>query len=194
MKEKSSMEPENWLSDYGDLLYRYAFSRVRSEAVAEDLLQETLLAAIQGVGKFNGKSSVSSWLVGILKHKIMDYYRKSQREMPLLTDADLGEDLMSHQFDAQGNWQVDLADWLTPEASLDNEEFWKVYYQCQSRLSDTMARLFMLRVVDGVSTEDCCQILGFKTDNQLWVALSRTRMKLRQCLETHWFNQEEDRC
>jgi len=191
MTAKLTIEPENWLNDYGDMLYRYAFSRVRSEAVAEDLLQDTLLAAIQGIEKFNGTSSISSWLVGILKHKIMDYYRKSQRESPL-SDSDLGEDLINYQFDDQGHWKVALTDWKTPEMTLNNDEFWQIFYQCQARLPDTMARLFMLRVVDGLPTEECCQLLGFKNANQLWVALSRTRMKLRQCLETHWFNQGEN--
>ncbi len=188
MKETISIDPENWLNDYGDMLYRYAITRVRCEVVAEDLLQETLLAAIQGVAKFNHNSSISSWLVGILKHKIMDYYRKSQRELPLLTTEDLGENLMNYQFDSEGNWKIDLTDWVVPEQILESEEFWKVFHHCQSRLSDTMARLFILRVVDGVSTEECRQLLGFETDNQLWVALSRTRMKLRQCLNLHWFN------
>jgi len=189
-----TINPENWLNDYGDMLYRYAVTRVRSEAIAEDLLQETLLAGIQGVEKFNHNSSVSSWLVGILKHKIMDYYRKSQRELPLLSDTDLGEDLLAHQFDEQGHWKVDLADWAVPESALESKEFWQAFYHCQSRLPDTMASLFILRVVDGVSTEECCQLLGFKNHNQLWVALSRTRMKLRQCLEVHWFQQGEDSC
>ncbi len=194
MKETVTVNPENWLNDYGDMLYRYAFIRVRCEMVAEDLLQETLLAAIQAVEKFNHNSSVSSWLVGILKHKIMDFYRKSQREQPLLTETDLAEDLMNHQFNAQGNWRIDLVDWVIPETELESKEFWQTFYHCQSRLSDTMAQLFILRVVDGVSTEKCRQLLGFKTDNQLWVALSRTRMKLRQCLEVHWFNQGKDLC
>ena len=88
MKEKLSINPENWLDDYGDMLYRYAFSRVRSEAIAEDLLQETFLAAIQGLTKFNGKSSVSSWLVGILKHKTMDHFRSTKKIINLdITDA-----------------------------------------------------------------------------------------------------------
>ena len=191
MPTELTVEPENWLNDYGDLLYRYALARVRSETVAEDLLQETLLAAFQGLEKFNHKSSVSSWLVGILKHKIMDYYRKSKRESPL-SDSDLGADLIHHQFDEHGHWKVELTDWKTPEMTLDSAEFWQMFYQCQSRLPDTMARLFMLRVVDGLPTEECCQILGFKNANQLWVTLSRTRMKLRQCLETHWFNQGEN--
>ncbi|MDQ7091685.1 MAG: sigma-70 family RNA polymerase sigma factor [Methylococcales bacterium] len=193
MNESFPLDPENWLNDYGDMLYRYAVIRVRCQTTAEDLLQETLLAAMQGVDKFNKKSSLKSWLFGILKHKIMDYYRKYQREIPLLTESDLGEDLLEHQFNAQGHWQVELSDWVSPEQNLNNDEFWEIFYQCQSRLPDTMAQLFTMRVIDGLSTEECCQIFNFKTDNQLWVALSRTRMKLRQCLETHWFNQGENK-
>lgn len=187
---QNSLEPANWLADYGDMLYRYAFSRVRSEAIAEDLLQDTLLAALQSSTTFNYQSSVSSWLVGILKHKLIDYYRKSQREVPLLTDADLGDDLVAHQFDENGHWQVELADWGTPERCFNNQEFWQIFQQCQSRLPETMARLFMLRI-EGVSTEECCQILELGNANQLWVTLSRARLKLRQCLETFWFEKGE---
>ena len=66
--------PENWLNDYGDILYRYALIRVRSEATAEDLVQETLLAGIQAIDRFSGQSTVRTWLVGILKHKIIDHF------------------------------------------------------------------------------------------------------------------------
>ena len=187
---QNSLEPANWLADYGDMLYRYAFSRVRSEAIAEDLLQDTLLAGLQGISTFNHQSSVGSWLVGILKNKLIDYFRKSQREVPLLTDADLGEDLVAYQFDDNGHWQIELADWGTPEHCFNNQEFWQIFQQCQARLPEMMARLFMLRI-EGVSTEECCQILELGNANQLWVTLSRTRMKLRQCLETLWFESGE---
>ncbi len=186
-----TVNPESWLDDYGDMLYRYAVTRVRCEEVAEDLLQETLLVAIQSVAKFKGNSSVSSWLVGILKHKIIDYYRQSKREIPLLNDIDLNENLINHQFDEQGNWQISLNDWELPEQILENQEFWQVFHNCQSRLSDINSRLFILRVVDGISTEECRKLLGFKTDNQLWVTLSRIRMQIRHCLDVNWFNQEQ---
>lgn len=183
---KNSLNPTDWLADYGDLLYRYALLRVHSETVAEDLVQDTLLAALQGVSNFNHQSAISSWLVGILKNKIVDYYRKSQRELPLLTESDSGEEIIAYQFDENGHWQVDLIHWKTPEKDFDNQAFWQIFNQCKSRLPETMARLFMMRI-DGISTEECCQILAFKNANQLWVALSRTRMKLRLCLETNWF-------
>ncbi|MDD5227295.1 MAG: sigma-70 family RNA polymerase sigma factor [Methylococcales bacterium] len=188
--QKNSLNPADWLTDYGDLLYRYALSRVRSESVAEDLVQDTLLAALQGVKNFNHQSAVSSWLVGILKNKLVDYYRKTQRELPLLTDSDFGDDVVAYQFDENGHWQVDLINWQTPEKDFDNQAFWRIFEQCKSRLPETMARLFMMRI-DGVSTEECCQILAIGNANQLWVALSRTRMKLRLCLETNWFDKGE---
>ena len=190
----SSLDPERWLHDYGDILYRYAFIRVRAQDIAEDLVQETLLAALKGVDKFNQKSSTRSWLVSILKHKIMDYYRKSQRELPLLSKHDLGEDLLQQQFDDNGHWKTTILDWASPEKSLDNVQFWNVFYQCQSGLPDTMARLFVLNVMEGLSTQECCELLNFKTENQLWIALSRTRMKLRKCLTTHWFNRGDSPC
>lgn len=101
---KNSLNPSDWLTDYGDLLYRYALSRVRSETVAEDLVQDTLLAALQGVKNFNHQSAGSSWLlVGILKNKLVDYYRKTQRELPLSTDSDFGDDVVAYQFDENGH-------------------------------------------------------------------------------------------
>jgi RNA polymerase sigma-70 factor (ECF subfamily) len=189
-----ALNPENWLRDYGDVLYRYAFVRVRTQDIAEDLVQETLLSALEGVDKFNQKSSIRSWLVSILKHKIMDHYRKSQRELPLLTEQNLGEALLQQQFDDKGHWKTPLLCWESPEKSLDNAQFWETFYKCQSALPDTMARLFVLKVIEGLSTQECCELLNFKTENQLWIALSRTRMKLRKCLTTHWFHQGDSPC
>lgn len=182
--------PENWLNDYGDILYRYALIRVRSEAAAEDLVQETLLAGLQSLERFSGKSTVRTWLMGILKHKIIDYYRKHRREVASLDDDETAEDVLAYQFDQQGHWKVNLVEWGTPEKNLDDEQFWRVFNDCLSRLPQRMADLLLLRTIDGLATEECCILLGFETDNQLWVTLSRTRIKLRQCLETHWFSKD----
>ncbi len=183
-------DPETWLQDYGDLLFRFALQRVRSEAIAEDLVQDTLLAGIQGFNKFNKQSSIKTWLVGILKHKIIDHYRKVSRESPALSDSDLGDDLLKYQFDDKCHWKANLVEWDTPEELLDNEQFWEAFHHCISRLPETMGNLFMLRTVEGLSSEDCCKVLNFKSTNHLWVVLSRTRMKLRQCLEIQWFDKQ----
>jgi RNA polymerase sigma-70 factor, ECF subfamily len=187
---QTDTSPENWLNDYGDLLYRYALTRVRSEATAEDLVQETLLAGLQAIDRFSGQSTVRTWLVGILKHKIIDHFRKYKREMTSLNDDETAEDVLAYQFDQQGNWKINLIEWGTPEKSMDGEQFWLTFNDCLSRLPKRMSDLLLLRAVDGLETEECRALLGFDTDNQLWVTLSRTRVKLRQCLETNWFSKE----
>lgn len=190
MPHTTQDNPESWLNNYGDMLYRFALIRVRSEATAEDLVQETLLAGIQAFDKFSGQSSVRTWLTGILKHKIIDYFRKNRYDSQLLNHSDLGEDLLNNQFDHQGNWRNDLVEWATPDRSLNDQQFWQVFQKCLDLLPKKMADLLLLRTLADVSSEECCHILGYKTTNQLWVTLSRTRMKLRQCLDVKWFEKK----
>ena len=187
---QTGISPENWLNDYGDILYRYAFIRVRSESTAEDLVQETLLAGLQAVERFSGQSTVRTWLIGILKHKIIDHFRKNRHEVTTLNNDETAKDALAYQFDQQGHWKINLIEWGTPEKSMDNEQFWLAFNDCLSRLPQRMADLLLLRTVDGIETEECRALLGFDTDNQLWVTLSRTRMKLRLCLETNWFGKD----
>lgn len=190
MQTPKNTAPENWLDEYGDILYRYALARVHSEPTAEDLVQETFLAGLQAYKKFNGQSTLRTWLIGILKHKIIDYFRKKHHQTQSLNDSDLGEDLIAYQFDQQGHWKINLSEWPTPDEAFSHSEFKQVVNKCISRLPQKMADLLMLNTIEGLSTEDCCKVLNFQSTNQLWVTLSRTRMKLRSCLDTHWFNQE----
>jgi RNA polymerase sigma-70 factor (ECF subfamily) len=184
-------DPASWLDDYGDVLYRYALKRVQDRALAEDLVQDTLLAAWQARTGFAGRSSVKTWLVGILKHKIIDHIRKASRESPLDENHDVASDPGDEYFDERGRWLADIGVWATPERSLDQRQFWQVLEECVSRLPPRHARLFILREVDGVSSEELCKILDVSTTNNLWVMLSRIRMKMRQCLETNWFDRQE---
>ena len=154
MTPSATSEPETWLNDYGDMLYRYALLRVRSEATAEDLVQDTLLAGLQGFKNFTGQSTVRTWLIGILKHKIIDYFRKNRHETSTLSETDMGDDLLAHQFDEEGNWQVSLVEWATPDKSLDNEQFWQVFNDCLARLPKKMADLFVLRTLENLSSEE----------------------------------------
>ena len=182
-----ALNPETWLDHYGDALYRYALLRVRDSAVAEDLVQETLLAGIKSVSNFSGKSTVQTWLTGILKHKIIDYLRKQQREPTILSEQDLGADLIDYQFDGQGHWQNAPAPWSNPEQAQHDEQFRQIFNECLDRLPEQMAQLFILREMDGLSSQNLCKLLDISTTNNLWVILSRTRMKLRLCLESRWF-------
>ena len=68
-----SLNPENWVDQYSNALYTYAIVRVRKPDVAEEMVQETFLAALQALKRFKGRSSEKTWLIGILKHKIIEY-------------------------------------------------------------------------------------------------------------------------
>jgi RNA polymerase sigma-70 factor (ECF subfamily) len=88
INKKTTLNPARWLDEYGNYLFRYALMRVRDSAIAEDILQETLLAAFSSSQSHAGLSSERSWLVGIMKHKVVDYFRQVGRmtQFQLITD------------------------------------------------------------------------------------------------------------
>ncbi len=184
-------DPELWVDLHGDYLFKYALMRLRDPAKAEDAVQETFLAALKGGNSFSGRSAEKSWLVGILKNKIFDYYRKASREMSF-ADLDFyaGED--SDRFVAdgmsKGGWIHELGpqEWAGIGESLDNGLFWKTYRDCAGKLPINVAAVFNLREVDGIASKEICEQLDISESN-LWVMLHRARMALRRCLETNWF-------
>lgn len=181
----TSLNPEVWVDTYGDSLYRYALSRVRNVAVAEDLVQETFLAAIQSQHGYQGNANELTWLTGILRHKTLDFFRKSSRakEQSLVpADVDDRESL----FNSNGAWGSPPSNWSSPHESLEKDEFWLQMQSCISVLPEAMRQSYMLREFDGLDSEAVAEILNV-TSNNLWVMLSRARLKLRHCLQTHWF-------
>lgn len=187
-------DPARWVEDYGDYLFKYAWLRVRDNARAEDLVQETFLAALRGRQTFAGRSAEKSWLVGILKHKLLDHYRKASRETAF-TDLEFYADEEGDRFLADGpfagGWihEVGPLEWSPdPGESLDREAFWKVFHACAGKLPRNIATVFVMREVDGVESKEICRTLAI-SENNLWVMLHRARMALRRCLETNWFGE-----
>ena len=180
--------PAEWLDLYGDALYRYAMLRVHDESQAEDLVQETLLAALKSHGQFDGTASEKTWLIGILKHKIIDLFRKSTRQAGEEFDEDSVCLNMEACFDERGNWQIETGNWSRPERALEQEQFWKALSDCVERLPPRLARLFVLREIDGIESDEIRDVLAISTANNLWVMLSRMRLQLRLCLDVTWFN------
>lgn len=184
-------DPERWVEEYGDYLFRFALMRLRDPSRAEDAVQETFLAALKGRQSFAGRSAEKSWLVGILKNKIFDYFRKASRETPF-TDLDFYSDEDKDRFfvDAldKGAWQHDLGpqQWPGHGESIDKELFWQTYRNCAGKLPEKVAAAFNLREVDGLESKEVCALLHISEGN-LWVMLHRARMALRRCLETNWF-------
>lgn len=190
---KPSLDPTDWLGEHGDYLYRYAVVRVRDAAAAEDLLQETLLAAMGSYQAHEGRSSERTWLVGIMKHKVVDYFRRLARTPEFQVSNDEGrDDLDWFEKDGawRGHWREDQApvNWpVDPVKLSESQEFWAIFDSCLARLSPQMAIAFTLREIDGLSSEEICEILDV-TPNNLWVILHRGRAKLRYFLEAEWFS------
>ncbi len=188
--EHDSLHPDRWVAEHADILFRYALLRVQRADVAEDLVQETFLAALRGRHQFNRKSSVRTWLVGILRHKILDHYRHIAREQPSESTA-LEEETNQEFFDAKGHWKVAPAEWKTdPQQLSENREFWAVFLRCLEELSEVVAHAFVLRELQENKTEEICKVLEISETN-LWVRLHRARLQLRRCLELNWFVDEE---
>ncbi len=180
-------EPETWLAQHGDALYRYAYFRLRDRAQAEDLVQETLIAALQARQGFAGRSSERTWLIGILKNKLVDYLRKSVRERPLGEVAGT-ESEIDALFDASDDdhWKKPPAHWASPTGALEQKQFWKIFIECIEALPVRQAQAFSLCELEGLEGEEACKVLGIATTN-LWVIMHRARLRLRECLEAHWF-------
>jgi RNA polymerase sigma-70 factor, ECF subfamily len=169
-------------------LLRYASLQLRDPCAAEDAVQETLLAALAGEAGFGGRSNLRTWLTGILKHKIVDTIRRRQREPIAMATFD--EEIDLDDFDAvfkrNGGWDTPPADWGDPVAALDRRQFFDILDFCLEKLPPNTGRVFMMREVMELETDEICKELRI-TANNLWVILYRARVSLRQCLEQHWF-------
>lgn len=179
------VEPEHWLERHGDVLYGYALLRVRDAAAAEDLVQETLLAALRARDGFAARSSTRTWLVGILKNKVVDHLRRRGREETF--DATLIDDeTWAGKFDHTGHWSSPPARWSEPAFAVENAELGTILRTCIEHLPDRYRTLFVLREVDGLGTDELLAALGISSPNNLWVMLSRARERVRACIERTW--------
>ncbi|MDZ4142336.1 MAG: sigma-70 family RNA polymerase sigma factor [Methylotenera sp.] len=176
----------DWLNEHGDYLYRFALARLRDPHEAEDAVQETMLAAIKG-NNFEGDSSARTWLTGILKHKIIDLYRKKIHEQPLsdFTDLDASDSSMDDFFDKSGHWLDKPQTLDMPDNALEQKQFLSVLSDCVDKLPARLATVFLMRDLHETDNEIICNELQATATN-VWVMLYRARMGLRKCLEMNW--------
>ncbi|NNG01112.1 MAG: sigma-70 family RNA polymerase sigma factor [Desulfobacteraceae bacterium] len=182
MGASERLNPEAWVDAYGDALFRFAVCRVDDSGIAEDLVQDTFLAAVKSRDHFQGQSSEKTWLFAILKHKVIDFYRKRKSSgsgAEMIHDADE----MVSVFDAGGGWYQKPTHWRTdPEKSFETKEFIDHFYDCLADLPKRNADAFVFREIDGMSTDEICRKLDI-SENNCWVILYRARVLLRRCLE-----------
>jgi RNA polymerase sigma-70 factor (TIGR02943 family) len=180
--------PEQWLSRHGDALFRYALLLVADEHRAEDLVQETLLAALEGRGRYSADASERTWLIAILRHKAIDERRRDRRRDQYLADVD---PVVEGNFNRFGKWRKPPGRWLPkPQSLLESQEFWSVFQTCMRALPARMREAFALRMVEDLDASETCRILEISSDN-LWTLLYRARERLRRCLEGKWLTNGE---
>lgn len=184
------LDPESWVDHYGDILYRYALTRLRDPAQAEDAVQEALFAALKARSTFSGKSSVQTWLFSILKHKVVDMIRAECRENQLRVRAD--ETRLEGFFRADGHYKAAPQVWKSnPRTDAEHREFWHQMRRCLDGAPKRLRQIFAMRELDGMEREEICKIMAISTSNY-WVMLHRARLALRACLERHWGNPDRE--
>jgi len=174
-------------------LVKFARIQLRQDASVEDVVQETLIALLEHPERFAGLSSLKTYAIGILKHKIVDVLRRGKREVALHGEDDAEGDSTSADmatfdamFDETGHFREAPRSWGDPNAAYEQKQFFEILELCIERLPAKVAQIFMMREWLGLETEEICKELGVTSTNA-WVMLYRARMRLRECLQLNWF-------
>ena len=178
------LHPEKWVDNYADYLYNYAVGRVSDSEIAKDLVQETFVAGLNSAKNYKGDAAERTWLIAILKRKVIDHYRKMNSK------KGKAEVRMSYNSgnEEEGDWLEErVADPFIKggDAALENEELGIAIQECIGKLPQKQSLVFRMKTIQGMSTEDICNELGINPSN-LWVMIHRARTALMGCLNQNW--------
>ena len=193
--EKNILEPEKWIDRYGDILFNYTITRINKREVAEDLVQETFFSAYKARESFQHEASEKTWLIAILKRKIIDHYRKKSTQNELnIFDKDSKDDFMNHFFDKEGGYEGHWTDSSSPQewrkdfqTSVESDEFNAILKNCLGKLSEKTSAVFTLKNMEDLDSDEICKELQI-TPSNYWVLMHRAKLQLRECIEKNWFN------
>jgi RNA polymerase sigma-70 factor (TIGR02943 family) len=182
---KHQIDPNKWISLYSDYLFNFTISRVNDRDLAKDLVQDTFFAGLKSMKNFKGEATERTWLVSILKRKIIDYYRK------INSNKGKAEVRMTYNSDSEseGDWLEErVADPFdkTAEDKLENEELGDAIYNCLGKLPKKQAEVFRMKTIEGLDTETICNELNITASN-LWVIIHRARTAMASCMKKNWF-------
>lgn len=149
-----------------------------SRADAEEVVQETFVAFLSGLDRFEGRSTLRTYLFGILYHKASHLRAKARRE----EGRDDIEAVVSARFAPAGLWARPPGG---PEALALDSEIRRWVEKCSEGLPDAQRAAFFLKEIEGETPTAICNVLGVSATN-LRVMLHRARLKLRECLELNW--------
>ena len=187
--KKHELQPNKWVDQHADYLYRYAATRISDDEMAKDLVQETFLSALKAMKNFKGKASERTWLTSIIKRKVIDHYRKINSEK--------GKAEIKVSFyesgDREGEWLEERVpqQWGdAADAAIESKELQKVIDWCIENLPEKYAVVFKMKTIQKIETEEICNDLEITTSN-LWVLIHRARTQLQKCLTDNWFSQGE---
>lgn len=169
-------------------LVRFARLQLRNDSLADDVVQDALMAVLEKPDGYAGQSSLRSYVIGIMKHKIVDALRHAQRNHQFedLAEDDFGQGQVDALFAADGHPMQRPRHWGNPDATLEQQDFFRILELCLEKLPPKTARIFMMREWLELDTEEICEEVGISPSNA-WVILYRARLRLRECLELNWF-------
>lgn len=180
-----TLDPDKWITLHSDYLFNYTISRVNKTEIAKDLVQETFFAALKAMKNFEGKASERTWLVAILKRKIIDYYRKinstkgkAEVRMNFYNDGENEGDWLEER--VPQTWGNDA------DKDIENAELGEALSKCIEKLPEKYAMVFRMKTLQDFDTEEICKELDITSSN-LWVIIHRARTQLRKCMEDNWF-------
>ena len=178
------INPNKWIDLYSDYLFNYTISRVSDREIAQDLVQDTFLAALKSMKNFKGEASERTWLISILKRKIIDHYRKINSKKG---KAEVR--ITYNDSESEGDWLEErVADPFdkTAEDTLQNTELGDAIHSCLEKLPQKQADVFKMKTILGYETEVICNELNITASN-LWVIIHRARTAMADCLKQNWF-------
>jgi RNA polymerase sigma-70 factor (ECF subfamily) len=186
-----ALNDPQFVEDLRRRMVRFATLQLSDPSLAEDAVQEAFIGALRGSGSFAGRAAYRSWVFGILRHKIADQLRAQTRYAAAPVEDAEPDPVPDGFFEPDGHWTNEAApaDWGDPHASLRDDQFWRVFEACLDHLPGQQARVFMMREFVELDSPEICRAVGISTSN-LNVSLHRARLRLRGCLEQHWFAEE----
>lgn len=184
--KKYTLTPNKWVASYADYLYNYTITRVNNGSLAKDLVQETFFAGLKSMKNFQGKASERTWLISILKRKIIDHYRKinstkgkAEVRMNFYSDGEREGEWIEER--VPNTWSSDA------DKNIENDELKTALKNCIDNLPEKYGIVFRMKTIQGFETEEICKELDITSSN-LWVIIHRARTQLRKCMEDNWFN------
>lgn len=187
------LNPEKWIDSYADYLYAFAYNRVNDEETAKDLVQETFLSALKAKDCFKGEAAEKTWLVSILKNKVIDHYRKNAAHpQQSFEESEQYKVAYSHYFTddglREGHWQKSTSPkpWNTSDKSnIEQKEFKNILAKCLAKLPKTWSSVFSLKYLEEEESSTICKELDITSSNY-WVIIHRAKLQMRECLEKNW--------